>query len=164
VGAWCLDSGLDPRPVDGILDEPHAGDACSFGTLSAECEPELGPRTRPGSVRAATEWVTWQHAVWRFTDARGRTCRAVVPAEMESSFLQALDTGVVDATVQRMLRPVRRRRLLVNAQLAATPAGEATFWHDVRPGALVPAERLPDGTLPRVSRWAAHRDLKRSTA
>ena len=80
------------------------------------------------------------------------------PVEQEGDFLRALDSGALDTPVERMLRRRGiRRRLVVNAQI-----GQPGLWHDVRPGALVPAERGPDGSVPRVSRRLARRDLLRS--
>ena len=112
-----------------------------------------GPRELRDGIHAETEWMTWQHAVWLFRDAEGRECRAVVPADRERDFLNNLDSGQLDPVVSRMLRrTLLRRRLLVNAQIDG-----GGLWHDVRPGALVPAERQADGTVPRVSVGAARR-------
>ena len=159
---WCVTSGLDPDPVDVLVDgaaEAPRSDECSFG--SEELDPAIGdtaPRTLANGLRAETEWLTWQHVVWLFRDQRGAQCRAVVPADLEGDFLRLLDAGILDPLLEKMLRrPVVRRRLLVNAQL--TGPG---LWHDVRPGALVPAERLADGTVPRVSRRAARRSHRRA--
>ncbi len=156
---WCLELGLDPGPVDRVAGAPHPGAECTFGGDGIEVEP-LGThrRVRPGGVSAETEWLTWHHVVWAFRGPHGSTCRAVVPVEQEAEFLRALDSGALDTSVERMLRPrAIRRRLVVNAQI-----GRPGLWHDVRPGALVPAERGPDGSVPRVSRRLARRDLLRS--
>ena len=156
---WCLELGLDAGPVDRVVNAPHPGAECSFGGDAIEVEPlRTHRRLRPGGVSAETEWLTWQHVVWAFHDPHGSACRAVVPVEQEGDFLRALDSGALDTPVERMLRRRGiRRRLVVNAQI-----GQPGLWHDVRPGALVPAERGPDGSVPRVSRRLARRDLLRS--
>ena len=152
--------GLDPGIIDHALDtgprQCPASD-CTFGHTGVSLSSvNTGARCLGGGVTAETEWLTWHHAVWAFRHRSGRTCRAVVPTDLEAPFLKALDAGQLDLELARMLRrPVSRRQLLVSAQLG--PGVE--LFHDVRPGALVPAERNPDGSLPRVSRRAARRQL-----
>ncbi len=95
---------------------------------------------------AESVWLTWQHAVWGVFD-HDRALYAVVGAGQEAEFLARLDAGEYDETLRRELRRDHgRRHLMVHAQVTA-PA----WWHELRPGALVPAERGPDGVLPRVS-------------
>jgi hypothetical protein len=158
---WCLASGLDPAPVDVLADGAGIArsDECSFGEPEFDAAVgDTGPRMLADGLRATTEWLTWQHVVWVFCDRGGAQFRAVVPTDQESDFLRDLDAGHLDHLLERMMRRSGvRRHLLVNAQL--TGAG---LWHDVRPGALVPAERLSDGTVPRVSRRAARRSHRRA--
>jgi hypothetical protein len=119
---------------------------------------DLTPRTRPDGIRAHTEWVTWDWVVWRLEGPDGAVCRTVVPATDEDSFLCLLDAGALDAQVARTLRARHRRHLVVNAQISRPTQ---TWWHDLRPGALVPAERRPtDGSVPRVSRRQGRRELR----
>ena len=81
-----------------------------------------------------------------------------MPTQRESDFLDDLDSGDLDLMLEEMMQPNGRpRQLLVNAQI-----GEGGLWHDVRPDALLPAERLADGTVPRVSVRAARRAYLRS--
>jgi hypothetical protein len=97
-------------------------------------------------VYAETLWLTWHHVVWLLSDGR-RSLHAVLPIEEEPAFLTRLDAGDYDELVRRELgRRLGRRRLLVHAQLH-----KEAWWHEVRPGALVPAERTRDGSVPRVS-------------
>jgi hypothetical protein len=161
---WCLNLDLDPGPVDTISPAQPGGQVCTYGPAPLLPQPTCGPRSRPGGIRVTTEWLTWQHAVWCFEDRRGRQVRAVVASAHEGDFLAALDEGDLDESVDRLLRTRSpRRRLLVNAQLSTAPF-PVSLWHDVRPGALVPAERRPDGKVPRVSRRDAARDLRRLRA
>lgn len=175
VWAWArpfaTGQGLDPAVVDDLLSGARplrssrrgaeAG-RCTFATSSGTSvgrsqPPDTGPRDRPG-VRAETEWLTWQHAVWVLRATDGQACRAVVPAEREPEFLRILDSGALDPMVRQMLRRRRPARLLVvNAQISGPG-----LWHDVRPGALVPAERQFDGSVPKVSARMARRALVRS--
>ncbi|MFC7491829.1 MULTISPECIES: hypothetical protein [unclassified Knoellia] len=124
-------------------------------------QTDIAARRRPGGVHAQTEWLTWDWVVWRLQSPSGLTCRAIVPAAEEVAFLQRLDAGLHDATVDRLFRSRRRRRLVVHAQL--DPTRLESWWHEVRPGALVPAERrVTDGAVPRVSRRHGRRDLRMS--
>lgn len=175
---WARLLGLDVEPVDELVDRPDrrrddtAG--CSFGDAGADdaLEPTAGGRAAPGQgpgcpaahvgprvlgcgLEAATEWLTWSHVVWRIGDLAGRECRAVLPVEREAEFLSRLDAGSLDRALTRFLRRRPRRDLLVHAQL-----GTALLWHGIRPGALVPAERRLDGTVPRVSRRRARRAFR----
>ncbi len=160
--------GLDPTVVDdlatGVRPLPREGGGsarCTFGgpRLETRTRCATGQRKLPTDVRAETEWLTWHHVVWVFQDSEGRRCRAVVPACDEEQFLAALDAGAHDADVSRMLeRPWPHKRLLVHAQLQGLQG--VTWWHEVRAGALVAAPRLADGSVPRVSRRRAARDLR----
>jgi hypothetical protein len=157
---WCLSSGLDPDPVDVLANGAGIArsDECTFGETTDAAGGDTGPRMLTNGLRAATEWLTWHHVVWVFCDPAGARFRAVVPADQEGDFLRDLDAGRLDHQLERMMqRRAVRRQLLVHAQLT-----EAGLWHDVRPGALVPAERLPDGTVPRVSSSAARRSHRRA--
>jgi hypothetical protein len=159
---------VDPAPVDALVsggllrrDDPQPPTACTTigppvgaaarptasGTAQGdEPHPGTGPRLLAGGVTAETLWSTWTHVVWVF-EGHGGALHAVVPAGQEMAFLRRLDRGGYDAVVRRELRrKMLRRRLLVHRQLVG-----AAWWHEVRPGALVPAERAPDGSLPRVS-------------
>ena len=159
---WAQGQGLDPGPVDELVSGSRAvrGRAtadparCTFGTIpSTQVVPGTGPRELRNGLRAETEWLTWQHAVWLIQDAEGHQCRAVLPIEQEEAFLDQLDSGSLDSVLTRMLgRRTPRRRLVVHADI-----DESILWHEIRPGALVPAERLPDGTVPRVSKRQARR-------
>jgi hypothetical protein len=144
-----VDGSVPPRFLS-----PDDPGQCTFEAPPASAAAvDASPRRRPHGIHAQTEWLTWWHAVWVFRDRCGRQCRAVVPAAREAAFLAELDAGRLDRQVHRMIRrQTPRRSLLVNAQI-----GEGGLWHDVRPGALVPAERLPDGRVPRVSIRAARR-------
>ena len=78
---------------------------------------------------------------------------AVLPVEDEDDFLMRLDHGALDDVVRHELSRRRgRRRLLVHADI-----DHRVWWHEVRPGALVPAERTSEGTVPHVSRRRAAR-------
>ncbi len=153
----CLAQGLDPGACDRLV----AGRRWRLqSTLPAETftvlpvpvhdPPALGydttSRKRPGGVVAETTWVSWGHVAWGFH--RGpRALYAVIPATQEEEFLRRLDGGHLDEIVDRELsRRGRRRRLMVNAQITG-PA----WWDEIRPGALVPAERDGSGVVPRVS-------------
>jgi len=108
-------------------------------------------------VQAETLWLTWAHVVWAFRDGR-RQAYAVLPTDDEDDFLTRLDGGRLDDVVRRELRRrVTGKRLLVHADI-----DRRTWWHEVRPGALVPAERTADGTVPRVSRRRAARAHRRA--
>ena len=160
---WADELGLDPRPVEELLDQdahPAAPSPCTFGRSGCSTPvTDARPRVLGGGITAETEWLTWEHAVWLFRAPSGHECRAVVRTDQEAEFLDDLDHGALDLALARMLRrPVVRRQLLVNADL-----GDGGLFHDVRPGALVPAERLVDGSVPVVSRRAARRDLHRSS-
>jgi hypothetical protein len=93
--------------------------------------------------------------VWVFRQG-DRELHAVLPVDQEEEFLERLDAGHYDDIVRRELRRrVRQRRLVLHAELQ-----EAAWWHEVRPGALVPAERTPTGQPPRVSYRHAARQLR----
>ena len=173
VWAWarptCLGAGVDPAPVDRLVagaplrleDRDAAADACSVGTEPDRVAPDrlTGPRRLAGGVEAETLWLTWQHVVWVFRDG-SRELHAVLPVDQEAEFLELLDAGAYDEVVRRELRRrVRRRRLVVHAQVEG-----AAWWHVVRPGALVPAERTPGGEPPRVSYRRAARQLRTASA
>ena len=114
--------------------------------------PTTGARHLFDDVEAETLWLTWRHVVWRLSDGQ-RSLHAVLPVEQEQDFLSRLDAGEYDELVRRELRRrLGRRRLLVHTQL-----DDGVWWHEVRPGALVPAERTRDGSVPRVSRRRAAR-------
>ena len=117
---------------------------------------DLSPRQRCG-LRLSTAWLTWQHSVWsvHLLD-QGRTGYAVMPAAAEPAFLSALDAGRLDDHLRRAVRSRRPRVLLTHRQIAG-PA----VWTDVRPGALVPAERRADGSVPSVSRHRAREAWRR---
>jgi len=120
--------------------------------LTRDSFQELGPRERCG-VRLSSAWLTWEHAVWSVhSPSMGRTCFAVVPAAAEPAFLAALDAGHFDEALHRVL--VRRRqRILVTYDQIQGPS----LWSGLRPGALVPAERSADGSVPKVRRSNAMR-------
>ena len=157
--------GLDPQAVDVLADggplrsqSQRPTEACSVEAPRAMAPPayDTRPRTRPSGVVAETVWLTWQHAVWRCA-RDGGVLHAVVDADQEAEFLRRLDEGEYDQVLARELRRgARTRSLVVNAQLVGP-----SWWHRVRPGALVPAERLPDGSLPRVSVRRARRAMRR---
>ncbi len=165
----CLSAGVDPAPVDRLVagatlrleDRDTAADACTVGMERADASPDrrTGPRRLTGDVEAETLWLTWQHVVWVFRRG-GRELHAVLPVDQEAEFLERLDNGAYDDVVHRELaRRVGRRRLVVHAQVEG-----AAWWHAVRPGALVPAERGPDGEPPRVSYRRAARQLRAAAA
>lgn len=107
---------------------------------------------------AETSWLTWSLAAWSLTDcSTGAQRTAVVHVDQEAAFLHALDDGMLTPFLRESYRQRRPSRLLVHAD--ALPAA---IWHEVRPGALVPAERDLRGALPRVRRRAALRQLRRS--
>ena len=158
--AWarpaCLSLGLDPTPVDALvagaplrLESARPAGLCSVGhPTDVVCDgpTRTAPRSLAGGLVAESVWLTWQHVVWGVFDG-DRVVYAVLGADQEAEFLARLDAGDFDETVRRELGRARgHRRLMVHAQLTG-PA----WWHDLRPGALVPAERGPDGVLPRVS-------------
>lgn len=117
---------------------------------------DRGPRERSG-LRLSCAWLTWRHAVWSVHDpVRDVTRYAVLPAAAESTFLTRWDDGKLDEVLTRAMHSSRRRILYLHRQITC-PA----IWTDVRPGALVPAERLADGSVPRVRRGAARRDFAR---
>lgn len=163
---WCVRDGVDPDPVDRLVhgaalrseDPATAPDACVLladPSDSGDAPPPTGPRRLADGIEAETLWLTWSHVVWAFTDGR-RHVHAVLPIDEEPDFLASLDDGRLDEVLRRELRRrIGRRRLLVHAQV-----GEHLWWHEVRPGALVPAERGPDGAVPRVSRRLAARRLR----
>jgi hypothetical protein len=164
---WCVRDGIDPAPVDRLvagaplrLAQHHrdAG-ACTVSSPSDVPRPpttSTGPRRLADGTEAEALWVTWSHVVWRFARG-GRTAYAVLPVDDEEDFLVRLDGGGLDADIRQELgRRLGRRRLLVHADLDGR-----VWWHAVRPGALVPAERTRDGLVPRVSRLRAGRQLRR---
>jgi hypothetical protein len=164
---WCLLHGLDPTPIDRLVtgaplrfQDRGPADVCTtrphrdVPTLDL---PDTGPRRRPGGVEAETVWLTWAHAVWELSDG-DRRVYAVLPRDEEGDFLARLDDGAYDDVVRRELARRRgRKRLVVHADI-----GRRTWWHEVRPGALVPAERRTDGAVPRVSRRRAARQHRSS--
>ena len=97
VWSWArphaLRSGLPPEPVDALAEgrlavraqRPEPADSCSFSSPGAAPEPatRTHPRELADGTRAATEWLTWQHAVWLFRAPDGRECRIVVDADDE---------------------------------------------------------------------------------
>jgi hypothetical protein len=146
--------GIDPAPVDELASEHRllrrfrSDDfaQCTFGGEPDPTStlPDVGLRVLPSGVMAETEWLTWDHVVWLFEDSRGRRCRAVVSAADEQQFLTDVEAGAYDDVLRRMLRRwVRTTKLHRNAQLHGL-----TWWHELRPAALVPAERLHDGSVP----------------
>jgi hypothetical protein len=116
---------------------------------------DTGPRRLAGGIEAETLWLTWGHVVWAFADG-DRRAYAVLPVDDEADFLARLDQGGYDDDIRRELsRRLGRRRLLVHADI-----DRGVWWHEVRPGALVPAERTADGAVPSVSRRRAARQLR----
>lgn len=169
----CVDLGLDPSPLDDLVaggpwrtESEEAPDTCTVGPAGdpppTPRSVSTGSRELPGGITAETVWLTWSHVVWGFF-AGSRSLYAVLAAEQEEEFLTALDAGRYHGLIQRELtRPSRPRRLMAHIQLDG-----AGWWHEVRPGALVPAERRPDGTVPRVGYrrgLRAHRRAARSTS
>ena len=160
---WCVRDGLDPTELDRLVengslrceDRETPADACSLRPPARKPSASglaTGPRGRPSGVEGETAWLTWQHVAWRFTHGR-RQVFAVLPVEEEQRFLDRLDAGEYDDRLARELaRRWGRRTLLVHAQV-----GDSLWWHDLRPGALVPAERDAEGKVPRVSRRQAAR-------
>lgn len=111
-------------------------------------------------VWAQTAWLTWSLVAWSLTDeATGAQRTAVVHVDQEPELLRALDDGTLAPLLHESFNRRRSSRLLVHAD--ALPAA---IWHEVRPGALVPAERDPRGVVPRVRRRRALRDLRRTRA
>jgi hypothetical protein len=160
----CVRDGIDPEPVDRLVaGAPLRRDVdeatpqhCTVRQDQSESilsVRDTGPRLLAGGVEAETLWLTWQHVVWVFRSS-GREVHAVIPVDQEADFLARLDAGEYDDVVRRELGRLAGRRLLVNAQLDGPG-----WWREVRPGALVPAERGPDGSVPRVSRRRAARQL-----
>ena len=155
--------GVDPSPVDRLVagaalrlqKTPEVADACTFRPLDDVLAPpagDTGPRRLAGGIEAETLWLTWAHVVWAFSDGR-RQAYAVLRVDDEGEFLARLDRGEHDDDVRRELgRRLGRRRLLVHADI-----DRQVWWHEIRPGALVPAERTSEGALPRVSRRRAAR-------
>jgi hypothetical protein len=158
--------GVDPAPVDRLvagaplrLEQAREPGVCTMAppggapTLAAR---DTGPRRLAGGIEAESLWLTWAHVVWAFGDGR-RQAYAVLSVDDEDDFLVRLDRGELDDVVRRELaRRLGRRRLLVHADI-----DHRVWWHEVRPGALVPAERAADGTVPRVSRRRAARAHRR---
>lgn len=175
VAAWawarpaCERDGVDPAPVDRLvagaplrLESAADPGTCTVAAGPGRAAPattitDTGPRDLAGA-HAETVWLTWQHAVWRFASG-GRTLYAVVPAAQEAEFLTRLDAGHFDEEIRHGLASPAVRRLMVSAQLTG-----ASWWHEVRPGALVPAERGPDGAVPRVSYRRAARQHAHDSA
>ncbi len=172
VWAWarpsCVRDGVSPAPIDRLvagaplrLEDRTTSPACctirrEVGAGASANEVDTGPRLLSAGVEAETLWLTWQHVVWVFRGS-GREVHAVVQVDQEAEFLAKLDAGEYDEVVRRELaRRAGRRRLVVNAQLDGSG-----WWHEVRPGALVPAERGPDGRVPRVSHRRAARQHRR---
>ena len=144
--------------LPGIIDAPLA----TYDLLAAAAPTtvtsanDATPRRR-GSWVVGCTWLTWRLSMWTVQDERsGRTVHAVLPTSAEPQFLEVLDAGAFDAQITRALRGSRSRTLLTNAQ-TSPPA----WWTEVRPGALVPAERTTDGSVPKVTRRHARRDLQR---
>ncbi len=165
---WCLRDGVDPTPVDRLVAgaplrlqvRTSSPDACTTSApehVPVLSSPDTGPRQRPDGIDAETLWLTWDHVVWVFGDGN-RHVHAVLPVEDEEDFLARLDAGRYDEVLRRELRRrLGRRRLLVHADV-----GRHLWWHAVRPGALVPAERGPGGAVPHVSRRRAATQLRES--
>lgn len=163
---WCVRDGVDPEPVDRLVegaslrleDPAESADACTIrrhGDVPALPVSDTGPRRVAGGIEAETLWLTWGHVVWAFTDG-DRRAYAVLRVDDEGDFLTRLDQGAHDDLVRRELsRRLGRRRLVVHADI-----DRRVWWHEVRPGALVPAERTADGAVPRVSRRRAARQLR----
>ena len=160
---WCVRDGVDPEPVDRLVagaalrlqKGTETADACTIeppDDVPALPARDTGPRRLAGGIEAETLWLTWAHVVWAFSDGH-RQAYAVLPVDDEGDFLARLDRGEHDDVVSRELgRRLGRRRLLVHADI-----DRQVWWHEVRPGALVPAERTMDGAVPRVSRRRAAR-------
>jgi hypothetical protein len=164
---WAVREGLDPAPVDELVQGSRAPrrkaadgiEPCTFAlTPGLRQAAYTGPRSVGDGISAETEWLTREHVVWRFRNRRGHQCRAVVPVEREPDLLDHVDSGALTSLLTEMMRADNRpRRLLVHAQI-----GDGGLWHDVRPQALVPAERRADGTAPRASVRAARRSYLRA--
>jgi hypothetical protein len=162
---WCLQGGVDTGPVAGLVagaplrseDRTTPAGLCTTGQRDVPSlpRPDTGPRRLADGTEAETTWLTWSHVVWTFSSDH-RQVHAVLPVGEEAAFLAHLDRGELDDAVRAELRRrVGRRRLLVHADV-----GRRRWWHTVRPGALVPAERGPDGAVPLVSRRRAARELR----
>lgn len=155
---YALSLDLDPAPVDdrvwGAVPLPverSAGD--STHTHSAQEQPAsgepltpAGPDTRVrqrGDLRLTPAWLTWSTVAWRCEDVeRGRTAYAVMPLAYEPHFLEQVDAGALDGLLARSIRR-RARRVLASADQTRRP----DIWRDVRPEALVPAERDRSGEV-----------------
>ena len=88
----------------------------------------------------------------------GDVVYAVMPVECEPVFLQQLDAGALDGLLARSLRRRARGRVLCSADKARRPE----FWRDVRPGALVPAERDHAGAIARLGAGSGSGDGSRT--
>lgn len=173
-GVWSLvrphavSLGLDPTPVDervlGLVPLPverartggedawmqdRSGATKKGQDANSQRLTLLDPveRTRlRGAVTLAPAWLTWSTVAWRCEDARqGVAVYAVMPVECEPGFLQQLDAGALDGLLSRSLRRRTRGRVLCSADKTRRPE----FWRDVRPEALVPAERDHAGAIAR---------------
>ncbi len=119
-------------------------------------ELDVAPRTR-GDLRIECAYLTWRLVAWRISEgSTSRSVYAVIPEDAERQFLALVDQGLLDRTFRQQLDQRRVRVLYTHAQ-TTRPA----FWHDIRPGALVPAERGPGGAVPMVGRRAARRAYAR---
>jgi len=171
VWAWarpsCNELHLDPEPVDYLIRARpwrlELGDPPDACTLRVSKPPDrkplvqTGPRQRHGDIEGETEWITWEHVVWRFEGSAGNVF-AVIATCQEAEFLQRLDRGEYDVILASMTRFPRRwrgGRLLTHAQIEG-----AAWWRDVRPGSLVPAERDQNGSIPVVTHRSAARALR----
>lgn len=150
---FAVDAGLGPGEVDarvaglsasapGKAPELRA-DACGPVGPLAVADPRAHARVR-GAVRAERVWATWTTAAWRLGDERGRTRYVVLPVDREEDLLARLDAGLLDRWLPFVVRAPRLRVLVASEQ-----AGRPRVWRDVRPEGLVPAERRPDGSVPR---------------
>lgn len=155
--AW-VDAHVRDLGLPSILDDHGAAYRELAETAPTSVGPayDASPRQR-GRLSIGCTWLTWRLTVWSIVDhATRHTVYAVLPVADEPGFLTLLDAGALDLQLSAALRSPRTRTLLTHAQ-TARPA----LWTAVRPGALVPAERAHDGSVPRVSRRHARRDLRR---
>ena len=100
-------------------------------------------------------WATWSTTAWRCEDADGRGRFAVVPRSQHAGFLAELDAGRLDDLLfPRGVRPTtvgpraswrgREKEAAMARELRGSDqARRAGLWDEVRPEALVPAERDP---------------------
>lgn len=147
---WFLPPG-PPRPDQDLSRWVQSHRAGLADAHRREIRADTSPR-QVDELVAECEWVTWETVCWAISSS-SRTLHAVVSTGQEAEFLDLLDRGELTPLIRRALAERGRRRLLVNRQIRS-----GALWHDVRPGALVPAERDGRGRVPRVRMSRARQD------